>query len=89
MTLCICTILIGTPLGVWTGGYACPGEKVALLACVATGGFHSVAKYAWKRDDHVIAGEDYPILYATCRGKYACMCMLPEEHVFTFEVEGN
>ena len=29
----------------WTGGFSCPGENVALLACVAKAGYHSNCQY--------------------------------------------
>ena len=31
--------------GVWTGSFACPSEKIALLCCLATGRYHSSCSY--------------------------------------------
>ena len=76
----------------WTGGYSCPGEKVALLACVPKAGYHSICQYQWLRDDYSLDDECHPILYATQCGSYKCevRCQdrVPEVEEFKFSIQG-
>ena len=84
----IIIIIIGAPFGVWTGGYSCPGERVALLACVATGGYHSTSSYQWFSEEKKLDDEIYPILYATCSGTYSCVLSESEKsNSFTYRID--
>ena len=75
----------------WTGGYACPGEKVALLCCLATGGYHSCSSYQWSLNDNLLPDECHAITFVTCCGCYTCAVttVQDEKHTFLFEVQGN
>ena len=79
--------------GVWTGGFACPGERTALLACVVTGGYHFVATYHWQKDgsDFEDPDECYPIIYVSECGVYTCSNITSDDHTdtLTFEVNGE
>lgn len=82
--------LIGSDLGVWTGGFSCPGESVALLCCVATGGFHSCSQYQWFFNDEILDEECHAITYVTSCGSYSCvLTTATEKKTFSFEVQGN
>ena len=81
--------LIGSDLGVWTGGFACPGESVALLCCVATGGYHSCSQYQWFCNDEILREECHAIMYVTSCGTYSCvLTTATEKKTFSFEVQG-
>ena len=67
-------IPVGAVFNVWTGGYCCPGEKVAVLACVSIGGYHSEAKYQWHRDGVMLDSECQPILYTSQSGMFKMCC---------------
>ena len=56
--------------GVWTGGRG--GVNVALLAAVATGGYHGVSTYQWAGEKRILEEETYPLLYVTERGVFKC-----------------
>ena len=72
-------------LSVWTGGFS--SDRVALLACVATGGFHSVCSYQWHTEED-LSGEVYPLFYTSTKGQYTCTVSLEDtSHKFTFSVD--
>lgn len=79
----------GSKFGVWTGGYSC--ERVALLASVATAGYHSISRYQWYKSDEPLVGETCPLFYTEVCGTYMCQVTAGEEKkelVFTVE-EGH
>ena len=82
---------IGNTFGVWTGGFACRGEKVALLCCLATRGHHSCCSYQWSCNDEILKDESYAIIFVTSCGSYTCVITTISEkkHSFSFEVQGN
>ena len=77
-------------LSVWTGGYCCREEKVAILACVVEGGYHSLSQYQWYKDGRSLSDEHYPIMYANQCGTYRCDVLVQDSDAkqFTFTVEG-
>lgn len=75
----------GSNFDVWKGGVSYPAEKhVALLACVAINGYHSIAQYQWSFNGYAVLGEIYPVLYTSTAGKYACTITLTEGQTFQF-----
>lgn len=74
----------------WTGGFSCPGENVALLACVAKAGYHSNCQYQWFRNNCSLDDECHPILYASECGSYKCVvqCQDREPMEFKFSIQG-
>lgn len=83
-------ILADSVLSVWTGGFCCPEEKVAILACVVTGGYHPVARYQWYKDDQSLSIEYHPIMYAVQCGMYRCDINVQDADTkqFSFTVQG-
>ena len=47
----------------WTGIEFSSQDYVALLMCLANGGFHSLASYQWSQNGSTFVGEVYPLLY--------------------------
>lgn len=78
-------LFVGTPFGVWTGGFCVPGERVVLLACVVTDGHHSLATYQWVHEGIPMDEEEYPIIYVAKQGKFSCKL---NSEVFDFVVKG-
>ncbi len=75
----------GIPYSQWKGAYIRNG--VALLACVAINGFHSVTTtYKWSRDGYVMQGENYPVVYVEVPGIYGCVITVPSNSVNTTSV---
>lgn len=64
-------VIAGALLKVWVGGYCSAPNELALLACVALNGFHSVVQYCWRKDENIMPGEDKPLLVAGA-GTYEC-----------------
>lgn len=56
--------------GIWTGGVG--SKNITMLVAVVTGGFHSVAKYSWAKDNIPLEEDMYPVIYATSVGEYTC-----------------
>ena len=82
-----CIIVTGSKFGVWTGGYSC--ERVALLASVATAGYHSISQYQWYKSDEPLVGETCPLFYTEVCGTYMCQVTAGEEKKeLVFTVEG-
>lgn len=63
--------IIGSEFGVWTGGLAYPGCPVALLAAVATGGYHTRSTYSWSYNGVTMSACD-PVMYSESRGDFTC-----------------
>ena len=74
----------------WTGGFSCPGESVALLCCLATGGYHSCSSYMWSLNDEILEEETHAIAYVISTGSYTCVVTVSgnEKHSFSFNVLG-
>ncbi len=49
-----------------------PSNPVALMACVAINGYHSVASYQWSRDGITLSEESSSILYCGTPGNNTC-----------------
>ena len=87
-------MLVGSTFGVWTGAFACPGEQVALLCCLATGGYHSTCCYQWSCNDNILTEDHFAIAFVTSCGSYSCKLTLSEsdsaskEYNFCFKVQG-
>lgn len=63
-------------------------EKVAVLACVAQAGYHSVSEYQWLRGDTLLQNESHPIIYVEVCGPYKCVVKSGDdkkEYLFTVE----
>jgi len=90
MYLIVMFLFIGSSLSLWTGVDASSQDYVALLMCIAVGGYHSVASYQWSKDGLEMEEEVYPLIYTAAAGKYSCNVttagMSMEHH---FEVTGN
>jgi hypothetical protein len=54
-------LIIDGEIVIWTGGYSCPGEEVAVLVCLSTSGHHGSVAYQWYRNDHVLDFESHPV----------------------------
>ena len=74
----------------WTGGFSCPGESVALLCCLATNGYHSCSSYTWSLNDEILEDETHAIAYVTSIGLYTCVVTVSgsDKHSFSFNVLG-
>lgn len=77
---------IGNVFDVWKGGFSCPGEKVAVLVCVALAGYLSISNCQWYERSEVLAKETHPIIYVGVRGTYRCVIDTTDKGVneFTF-----
>ena len=66
-------------------------NHVALLMCVALGGYHPLVSYQWSRDGLDMEGEVHPLLYTTMLGNYTCRVSSKQLEVSVehqFEVKG-
>lgn len=80
----------GSEIGVWTGSLTDSAARVAVLAVVATKGYHSICKYTWKKNKQELKGEMYPVLYTTCAGMYQCTAnIMDRAATITFKVTGE
>ena len=63
---------------------------MALLACVARKGYHSVVTYQWYRNEALLRGETYSLLYTAHMGTYKCK-VEGQQNTFVahFQVSGN
>ena len=55
----------------WTGCYCSSSDGLAVIACPAINGFHSVATYSWESADGVLFGENTPLLFCGV-GDFKC-----------------
>lgn len=82
-------ISVDSQFAVWTGGYCCPGETVAVLVCVIRSGHHIMSTYQWHKDREPIIGEDAPVLYSDFCGVFMCAIQfLSETKEYSFTVRG-
>ena len=70
--VCVLCHIAGALLKVWVGAYCSALDGLAVLACVALNGFHSVVHYGWRRNGNVMPGEDKPLLVSG-PGAYECL----------------
>ena len=63
--------IIGSEFGVRTRGLAYPGCPVALLAAVATGGYHTHSTFSWSYNGVTMSACD-TIMYSESRGDFTC-----------------
>ena len=86
------SLTVDSVFEVWTNGFAY--HNVAVLVCVAQGGFHSISKYQWYYNGSVMEEECYPVIYMSKCGKYRCEVRLDSTvdaingSEFNFSVEG-
>lgn len=74
---------------VWTGGYSCPGERVAMMACISKAGYHSVSVYQWYKDENILQHETYPVVYVQACGVYKCVEKFEDaKKTCVFKIEG-
>ena len=66
--------------GIWTGGVG--SKNITMLVAVVTGGFHSVAKYSWAKDNIPLEEDVYPVIYAASVGEYTCSIDMDKYGVF-------
>lgn len=83
-------MIVGSKFGVWSGAYASPLDRVVVMVCVVTGGYHSLTTYQWKKDGENLESETFPVIYTQDRGKYTCQMTIAEsgqveEHSFRVE----
>ena len=83
-------MIVGSKLGVWSGAYASQLDCVVVMVCVATGGYHSLTTYQWKKEGENSESETFPVICTQDRGKYTCQMTiaesgLVEEHSFQVE----
>ena len=57
-------------------------EGIAVLGCVALGGFHPLVTYCWTRDGNPISCARIPVQYTTQVGHYSCKVTTEDGHVF-------
>ena len=57
--------------------YASTSDKMAVLMCVALGGYHSRMTYSWVENGKIMA-EDTPLLYCSEEGVYVCTVRGPD-----------
>ena len=64
---------------------------MAIMACIALAGYHSISDYQWYRDSQVLVDEKYPILYVQACGAYRCEINTKDKGTkeYSFSVEGN
>lgn len=88
-SLLILVLLGEQQLEIWTSSCIQPHSRVGILAVVAKGGYHSIARYEWEYNGAVAKKELYPILYATQCGCYSCSVKIYQQSfTFSFIVEG-
>ena len=81
--------ILGSVFDVWMGGYSCAGEQVALLACLAKNGYHSITTYQWYQNNEIKEKECYPIIYAAEVGTYKCQLQFQDNvKEYIFDVAG-
>ena len=56
---------------IWAGCYSSPTDQLAVMACPARNGFHSLATYTWEKDDQLLPGQETPLIYSGV-GRYKC-----------------
>ena len=67
----------------WCGCYAY--EDVALMACIATNGYHSYVEYYWKQPPNNLNIEEGPLLYRKKPGAYTCLVTSNDFELCTVE----
>ena len=75
-----------TSISLLTGVDASPQDYVALLMCIAVGGYHSVASYQWSKDGLEMEEEVYPLIYTAAAGKVTTAGMSMEHHFGNYSV---
>ena len=60
----------GAKCGLWSNGFARNG--VAVMVCVAVGGFHPLVKYQWYKDGECMDDAVHPVVYVGVPGEYRC-----------------
>lgn len=82
MFMLIISTFTGTSFAIWVGSFASPADEVAVLACVAINGNHSLVAYQWARDGSSLSDEVYPVMYATLPGTYSCTVTGEQSGIF-------
>ena len=67
-----CCCFQGSQFSIWTGVDYSQPDHIALLVCIALGGYHPLVSYQWTRNGEKLEEEVHPLLYTTTRGDYTC-----------------
>ncbi len=55
---------------------------MAVMACVAQAGYHSISNYQWYEGENILQSETHPILYVqACGAYYKCVVDVKDKGV--------